>query len=392
MKTVKDLALKGKRVLSRVDFNVPLDEAGNITSDKRIVAALPTIKYILEQGASLVLMSHLGEPKEGPDPKLSLAPAAKRLSELLGKPVAMLPDCVGPEVEKRVAAMKPGDVALLENLRFNKGEKKNSPDFAKQLAALGNVYVNDAFGTAHRPHASVEAVPRLFKERAAGFLMEKEIKYLSGALDEPKRPFVAVIGGAKVSSKIAVLENLIAKVDALLIGGAMAYTFLKAQGHAVGASLVEDDKLEVAGEILKKAKAEEITFLLPVDHVCGDRFAEDAVVTVTKGVDIPDGLIGLDIGPKTLERYAKELKSAGTVVWNGPVGAFEMKPFAKGTFELAKVLAGSGAVSVLGGGDTASAAKKAGVDGKMTHVSTGGGASLEFLEGKVLPGFEALGD
>lgn len=390
MKIVDELDLKGRRVLARVDFNVPLDDAGNITSDKRIVAALPTVRYILDQGASLVLMSHLDDPKEGPDPKLSLAPVAKRLSELLGKPVKMMPDCIGPEVERLVGEMKPGEVALLENLRFHKGEKKNDPEFARQLARLGDVYVNDAFGTAHRAHASVEAVPRLFAEKAAGFLMAKEIKYLKEALEAPKRPFVAIIGGAKVSSKIGVLENLIGKVDALLIGGAMAYTFLKAQGHKVGASLVEDDYIDLARQTLEKAAGSKARFLLPVDHVCGDRFEADAKVTVTEGVDIPDGLIGLDIGPKTLELYAAEIKSAGTVVWNGPVGAFEMEPFAKGTYELARTLAASGAVSVVGGGDTASAVKKAGVESEMTHVSTGGGASLEFLEGKVLPGFAAL--
>jgi phosphoglycerate kinase len=391
-KTVKDIDVQNKRVLVRVDFNVPLDKAtGAITDDARIRAALPTIRYLIGQGARVVLCSHLGRPDGKVVDKLRLTPVAQRLSELLGQPVAKTDDCVGPAVQAAVAAMKPGDVLLLENLRFHAEEEANDAAFARQLAALAEVYVNDAFGTAHRAHASTEGVAH-YLPAVAGFLMEKEIDYLSRALESPARPFDAIIGGAKVSDKIAVLENLLGKVDALLIGGGMANTFLKAQGHEVGQSLVEDDKLDVARSLLAQAQARHVRLLLPVDVVVADKVAADAAWKTVAVTAVPADWRILDVGPKTVETFASELQSAQTVVWNGPLGVFEFPAFAQGTIALAKALAASHATTIIGGGDSAAAVEKAGVADKITHISTGGGASLEFLEGKTLPGVAALLD
>jgi phosphoglycerate kinase len=384
-KTVRDLDLTGKRVLMRVDFNVPMKD-GAVSDDKRIRASLPTIQYILEQGASLILMSHLGRPKGGPDPEFSLKPAAEALAKLLARPVQMAPDCVGPEVEALARALKPGEVLLLENVRFHPEEEKNDPDFARRLAALGEIYVNDAFGSAHRAHASTEGVAR-YLPAVSGFLMEQELEYLSKATDNPQHPYIAILGGAKISDKIAVIENLLKKCDRLIIGGGMANTFLAAKGYAMADSLVEADAVETARQILAKAGDK---LLLPVDAVVGDKFEAEAATQIV-GVDkVPAGWRVMDIGPKSLEAFQAALKGAKLVVWNGPMGVFEFPRFAEGTFGLAKYLAEVGAITVIGGGDSASAVKKAGVAKKMTHVSTGGGASLEFLEGKVLPGVAAL--
>ncbi|HEX29679.1 TPA: phosphoglycerate kinase [Candidatus Poribacteria bacterium] len=388
--SVRDLDLKGKRVLMRVDFNVPL-EKGVITDDTRIRAALPTIKYIIERGGKLILMSHLGRPK-GVDPKLSLKPVSKRLSELLGKEVKMAPDCIGDEVQRMVAEMKEGDVILLENLRFHKGETENDPEFARELASLGDVYVSDAFGAAHRAHASTEGVTKFIPQAAAGFLMEKEIEYLSKAVQSPEHPFVVILGGAKVSDKIGVLTNMLERADAILIGGGMAYTFLKAQGYNVGKSIVEDDKLDLARQIMNEAKEKGVEFKLPVTTVIADRFAPDANSKVVKSTEIPDGWLGVDIGPETVEEFSKVIGRAKMIVWNGPLGVYEFDKFAKGTVAVAKLLAESDAITIIGGGDCVAAVQKAGVADKMTHISTGGGASLEFLEGKELPGIAALSD
>jgi phosphoglycerate kinase len=386
-KTVKDIELKGKRVLMRVDFNVPMAE-GKVTDDKRIKAALPTINYVLEQGASLLLMSHLGRPKGGPDPEFSLKAASEALAALLGKPVQMAPDCVGAEVEKMAKALKPGDVLMLENTRFHKGEEKNDLDLAKQMAALGEIYVNDAFGSAHRAHSSTEGVAR-FLPAVSGFLMEQELEYLGRAVANPEHPYIAILGGAKISDKILVVETLASKCDKLIIGGGMANTFLTAKGLNMQDSLVETDAIETAKTLLGKLGSK---LILPVDAVIADKFDAEAN-TQTVDVDkIPAGWRMLDVGPKTLELYKTSLAGVKLVVWNGPVGVFEMPKFAEGTFALAKLLAESGAITVIGGGDSASAVKKAGVAKQMTHVSTGGGASLEFLEGKELPGVAALLD
>ena len=390
--TVEDLALKGRRVFCRVDFNVPLDDQRRITDDTRIVAALPTIRYILEHGGRLILASHLGRPKGQPNAKYSLAPVAPYLEGLLGRPVAMAPDCVGAEVEKLAAGLRDGEILLLENLRFHAGEEKNDPAFCRQLAALADLYVNDAFGTAHRAHASTEGVAHLLQPAAAGYLMAKELQYLGQALAAPQRPFVAVLGGAKVSDKIEVIENLLAKVDTLIIGGGMAYTFLKAQGVACGRSLLEEDKVELAGQLLQRAKEREIDLLLPEDHVIASEFKAEAEHRVCGNDDFPVDWMALDIGPRTLARYAKALQRAATVVWNGPMGVFEFPAFAKGTVAVAEAIADSGALSIIGGGDSVAAVNQAGLDGRMTHISTGGGASLEFLEGKELPGVAALTD
>ena len=392
---LNDIEVKGRRVLMRVDFNVPLDGGGNITDDKRIRAALPSIRNVLERGGSLVLMSHLGRPKGTPDPKLSLAPCAERLSKLLGTPVRQLPDCVGPDVEAACAALNPGEVVLLENLRFHSEEKKGNADFAAKLAGLADVYVNDAFGTCHRAHASMVAVPRAMGRGAAGFLLLKEIEFLSRALSAPEHPYVAVLGGAKVSDKISVIEKFMDSVDAIIIGGAMAYAFLKAAGKNVGNSKLEKsdttDPVAIAGELLAEAQARTIPLLLPDDHLVVSEFKPDAATQVVKD-EIPDGLIGVDIGPDTVRRYTERLADAKMVVWNGPMGVFEMDAFAEGTRELARRLADSDAVTIVGGGDTAAAVEKFGVADRMTHVSTGGGATLEFLEGKMLPGVDALTD
>ncbi len=384
-KTVREIDLKGKRVLMRVDFNVPMKD-GAVSDDKRIRASLPTIQYVLEQGASLILMSHLGRPKGGPEPEFSLKAAAEALSQLLGKPVKMAPDCTGPEVDVLARSLKPGDVLMLENVRFHKEEEKNEPGFAKQLAALGEVYVNDAFGSAHRAHASTEGVAH-YLPAVSGFLMEQELEYLSRATDNPPHPYIAILGGAKISDKIAVIENLLKKCDRLIIGGGMANTFLAAKGYAMADSLVEADAVATAKDILSKAGAK---LLLPVDAVIGDKFDAESATQVVDVDKVPPGWRVMDIGPRSLEAFLAALKGAKLVVWNGPMGVFEFPKFAEGTFALAKALPGLGAITVIGGGDSASAVKKAGVAKQMTHVSTGGGASLEFLEGKVLPGVAAL--
>ncbi len=386
-KTVKDIDLKGKRVLMRVDFNVPM-EGGKVTDDKRIRASLPTIQYVLDQGASLILMSHLGRPKGGPDPEFSLKAASDVLAGLLGKPVQMAPDCVGPQVEQMARALKPGQVLMLENTRFQPGEEKNDPGLAKQMAALGDVYVNDAFGSAHRAHASTEGVAH-YLPAVSGFLMEQELEYLGRATQNPERPYIAILGGAKISDKIAVVENLLSKCDRLIIGGGMANTFLAARGCNMQDSLVEAGSLEMAKGIMAKAGNK---LLLPVDAVIADKFEADASSRVVAVEQIPAGWRMMDIGPKSIEAFKTALSGARLIVWNGPMGVFEMPKFAEGTFAIAKLLAASGATTVIGGGDSASAVKKAGVAKQMTHVSTGGGASLEFLEGKELPGVAALLD
>ena len=384
-KTVKDINIKGKRVLMRVDFNVPMAD-GKVTDDKRIKASLPTIQYVLDQGASLILMSHLGRPKGGPDPEFSLKAASEVLSSLLGKPVKMAPDCVGPEVEKMAKALKPGEVLMLENTRFHAGEEKNDLELAKQMASLGEVYVNDAFGSAHRAHSSTEGVAR-FLPAVSGFLMEQELEYLGRAVSNPEHPYVAILGGAKISDKILVVETLLSKCDKLIIGGGMANTFLAAKGYAMQDSLVEAGSIDTAKSILSKAGNK---LLLPIDAVVADKFDANANSKVVDADKVPAGWRVMDIGPKSLEAFKAALTGAKLIVWNGPMGVFEMPKFAEGTFAVAKLLAVSGATTVIGGGDSASAVKKAGVAKQMTHVSTGGGASLEFLEGKELPGVAAL--
>ncbi len=390
--TIDDLDLKGKRVFCRVDFNVPLDADRRISDDTRILAALPTIRAIIERGGRLILASHLGRPKGGPEAKYSLAPVAPYLAHLLGQPVLMAPDCVGPTVAAMAAGLGDGEVLLLENLRFHPGEENNDPAFCRQLAALAEIYVNDAFGTAHRAHASTEGVARLLRPAAAGYLMEKELRYLGQALAAPKRPFVAVIGGAKVSDKIEVIENLLGKVDTLLIGGGMAYTFLKAQGIDCGTSLLEADKVELAGRLLAAAGERGVALLLPEDHVIAPAFKADATFRTCDNGDFPSDWMALDIGPKTVTRYAAALRSAATVIWNGPMGVFEFPAFAHGTFAVAQAIAESGSLSIIGGGDSVAAVNQSGLESRMTHISTGGGASLEFLEGKELPGVTALTD
>jgi phosphoglycerate kinase len=393
-KTVRDIDVAGKRVLVRVDFNVPLDADRHITDDTRIRAALPTIRYLLDQGAAVILMSHLGRPDGKVVEKSRLAPVAERLSELLGKQVQMATDSTGPQVEAQSKALQPGHVLLLENLRFHKEEEKNDPEFARQLASLGEVYVNDAFGTAHRAHASTEGVTH-YLPGASGFLMEKEINFLGSALEHPRRPFAAIIGGAKVSDKIAVLERLINMVDTLLIGGGMANTFLKAEGHEIGDSLFEEGKLDVARDLIIKAHQRGLELLLPVDVVIADRVAADADYKVVSHDDVPRGWRILDIGPATINAFSEALAGARTIVWNGTLGVAEIPAFAKGTNAIIEILAErtkAGATTIIGGGDSAAAVDQAGAADDMTHVSTGGGASLEFLEGRVLPGVAALQD
>ena len=387
-KSVEDIDVSGKKVLVRCDSNVPLKD-GAITSDKRIVAALPTIKYLLEHGAAVILCSHLGRPKGEFKPEFSLAPVAVRLGELLGKPVIMAKDVVGEDAKAKAAALKPGELLMLENVRFEAGETKNNPDLAKSFASLAEIYVNDAFGSAHRAHASTAGVAD-YLPAVCGFLIQKEITVMGKALSDPKRPFVAILGGAKVSDKIGVINNLLDKVDTLIVGGGMAYTFAKAQGYSIGDSLCEDDKVELAGEMLEKAKAKGVKLLLPVDNRAGDKFDADCSVKVVGSDNIPDGWMGMDIGPETEKLFCEAIKGAGTVVWNGPMGVFEFDKFAGGTLAVAKAVADSGAVSIIGGGDSAAAVAKLGFGDKMTHISTGGGASLEFLEGLELPGIAAL--
>jgi phosphoglycerate kinase len=392
--SIRDLEMTGKRVFVRVDFNVPLD-GGKIGDDNRIRATLPTIQLALERGARLVLASHLGRPKGKPDPKYSLAPVAARLRELLGRPVAFAADCVGADAEAKSNALRDGEVLLLENVRYHAEEEKNDPEFSKQLAALcDGIFVCDAFGSAHRAHASVVGITKFVRQAAAGLLMEKELAYLGKAISNPERPFVAVLGGAKVSDKIEVVQNLMKLADAMLIGGAMAYTFLKSEGLPVGKSLVENDKLDLARGLEEEAKRRKFRLLLPVDHV----LAESPDSTTTKITDVtntPDGWMGLDIGPKTIELFSKELSSARTIVWNGPVGMFEKPAFAQGTLAIARAVAAAtkaGATSIIGGGDSVAAAEQSGVASQISHISTGGGASLEFLAGDALPGVEALTD
>ncbi|MGN0880322.1 MAG: phosphoglycerate kinase [Oligosphaeraceae bacterium] len=415
-KTVKDICVKGKKVVMRVDFNVPLNDKQEITDDTRIRAALPTIQYVIEQGAALVLMSHLGRPKgKGYEKEFSLKPVADYLAAKLGRPVQFAEDCMAADAQ--VAALQPGDVLMLENTRFYKAEegkvkktdemsddeyaakkadmKAKKAAMAEKLASYGDVYVNDAFGTAHRDHASTASICKYMKAKnapcVAGFLMQKELDYLGSAVEDPKRPFVAIIGGAKVSGKLEVLQNLMKKVNTILIGGGMAYTFLKAQGHDIGKSLCEDELVDTAKSTLEAAKAAGVKFLLPIDNVIADKFDNDAATQVV-GDDIPADWMALDIGPKTIELYAAEIAGAKTVVWNGPMGCFEMPTFAKGTMGVCQAVADSAAVSIIGGGDSVSAVNKSGLAAKMTHISTGGGASLEFLEGKALPGCVALDD
>jgi phosphoglycerate kinase len=396
--SIRDLSLNNHRVLMRVDFNVPLED-GRVVDDTRIRETLPTIEYALRHGARLVLVSHLGRPKGKPNPAMSLKPAAERLRMLLdkelarGENVGFCPECIGPEAEEMAGRLEQGQTLLLENLRFHPEEEANDPKFAKQLAGLADYYVNDAFGTAHRAHASTVGVTRFVQKSAAGLLMEKELQYLGKVLRHPERPFIAILGGAKVSDKIGVIRNLLDKVDVLIIGGGMAYTFLKAQGEPVGKSLVEEDKVELARQLLKEAKSHKLKFLLPTDHVVAEKIDANALVQTVSSGHIPANMMALDIGPKTIEAFTEEIARALTIVWNGPMGVFEVSPFAKGTFKVAHAIAENvGATSIVGGGDSVSAVNAAGVADKITHISTGGGASLEFLEGKKLPGVEALTD
>ena len=391
-KTIEDIQVKGKKVLVRCDFNVPLKD-GVITDENRLNGALPTIKYLVENGAKVILCSHMGKPKGEPKPELSLAPVAKRLSEMLGKEVKFAADdnVVGENAKAAVAAMKDGDVVLLENTRYRKEETKNGEEFSKELASLAEVFVNDAFGTAHRAHCSTVGVTDYLDTAACGYLIQKELKFLGSAVETPERPFVAILGGAKVSDKIAVINNLLDKVNTIIIGGGMAYTFLKAQGYEIGTSLVEEDRLDYAKEMIAKAEEKGVKFLLPVDHRVATEF-KDVAATVTEDQNIPAGNMGLDIGPKTEELYANAVKEAKTVIWNGPMGVFEFENYNKGTIAVAKAMADADATTIIGGGDSAAAVNILGFGDKMTHISTGGGASLEFLEGKVLPGIAALND
>ncbi len=391
-KTLQDINVQGKRVFCRCDFNVPLDDNGKITDDTRIQAALPTIKHLLEQGARLILASHLGRPKGKPAAAFSLNPVATHLSTLLNQEVLMATDCIGDDVKSMATRLTDGELMLLENVRFHSGETDNDPIFAAQLAELAEFYVNDAFGTAHRAHASTEGVATLLQPAVAGYLMEKELRYLGEALAQPERPFVAILGGAKVSDKITVIENLLSKVDTLLIGGGMAYTFLKAQGYEVGQSLLENDRLAMAADLLDKAKIAGVNFILPSDHLVAEKFSAASPATISDNTNFPATGMGLDIGPETIKTYEQQINTAKTVVWNGPMGVFEFENFAQGTFSIASALAKADCLSIIGGGDSVAAVNKSNLQDQMTHISTGGGASLEFLEGKSLPGVVALTD
>lgn len=390
-KTIEDIDVKGKRCLVRCDFNVPLKD-GKITDENRLVGAMPTIKYLVENGAKVILCSHLGKPKGEAKPELSLAPVAARLSEMLGKNVVFAADdnVVGENAKKAVAEMADGDVVLLQNTRYRKEETKNEENYSKELASLAEVFVNDAFGTAHRAHCSTVGAGEFLKERVCGYLIQKELDFLGSAVENPNRPFLAILGGAKVSDKLGVIYNLLEKVDTLIIGGGMAYTFIKALGHEIGTSLLEEDKIDYAKEMIAKAEAKGVKLLLPVDVVYADRFAEDAEPHVTEGRDIPADCMGLDIGPKTRELFTEAVKSSKTIVWNGPMGVFEFENFANGTKAIAQAMADTDATTIIGGGDSAAAVNQMGFGDKMSHISTGGGASLEFLEGKELPGIVAL--
>lgn len=390
--SVRDLDVKGKRIFMRVDFNVPLNGTGEITDDTRIQASLPTIQYIVERGGRLVLASHLGRPKGKPNPKMSLKPAAIRLAQVLGKPVTFVADCVGAEAEAAARSLEDGDVLLLENLRFHPEEEKNVPDFARKLAGLAEVYVDDAFGSAHRAHASTEGITHYLSPCAAGLLMEKELEYLGKAVGHPERPYVAIVGGAKVSDKIELLQNLMKFADSVLIGGAMAYTFLKAQGVEVGLSRVETDKLDLARDLLQFAERRSIDLRLPQDHIVAEKLDATAAAETAHTRSIPANRLGVDIGPATRTDYSAQIAKAKTIVWNGPMGVFEIPQFAEGTVAIARAVAASSAISVVGGGDSVAAVKKAGVEAKISHISTGGGASLEFLSGLTLPGVAALTD
>ena len=392
--SISDLEIEGRKVLIRCDFNVPLDERGRIIDDTRIKAALPTIRYALGRDCAVILMSHLGRPKDKVEPKLSLKPVASRLGELLNLNVAMAPDCIGPGVEKMARELKRGEVLLLENLRFHSGEEANDEKFARQLASLADVFVQDAFGTVHRAHASTAGVPR-YLPSGAGFLLQKEIKYLKQALEDPEKPFLAILGGAKISTKIGVIKNLLPKVDSLILGGAMAYTFLRAEEISTGSSMVEEGEIATAGEILKQASREEVTVLLPLDHVVAKRASEDAESKEISEVSIPEGWVGVDIGSFSIKRFSSAVKSSRTILWNGPMGIFEIDKFSKGTKAIAQAIAEAtkkGSVSIVGGGDSVAAVTKFGLEDNMSHISTGGGAALEFLEGKELPGIAALKD
>lgn len=391
-KTVKDINVIGKKVLVRCDFNVPIDkENGTITDNRRIRAALPTINYLLSNNAKVILCSHLGRPKGEFNEKYSLRPVAEELSKLLGKDVILSKDVVGEDAQRLTSEIKTGEVVLLENVRFHAEEEKNDPIFAKKLASFADIYVNDAFGTAHRAHASTAGVAE-YLPAVSGFLIEKELEFLGSSLENPERPFAAILGGAKVSDKIGVIENLLSKVDTLLIGGGMAYTFYKAKGHNIGSSICEDDKIELAKEILKKAKEKNVEFLLPVDNHISSEYSNDSDDKIIENIDIPEGYMGLDIGPRTIESFKKAIKNAKTILWNGPLGVTEFSKFEEGTREIAKALAQSNATTIIGGGDSAAAVEKMGLADKITHISTGGGASLEFLEGKALPGIICLND
>ncbi|MDI6601111.1 MAG: phosphoglycerate kinase [Thermoanaerobacteraceae bacterium] len=390
-KTIRDIDVKGKRVFVRVDFNVPIDKNGEITDDTRIRAAIPTIKYLIDNGARVILASHLGRPKGEINLKYSLKPVAERLSELLNQKVEFAMDCIGTETKDKAMELNDGEVMLLENLRFHKEEEKNDPQFAKELASLAEVYVNDAFGTAHRAHASTAGIAS-YLPAVAGFLMEKEITTMGQALENPERPFVAILGGAKVSDKIGVIKNLITKVDTLLIGGGMAYTFIKAQGFEIGKSLLEADKIELAEELIKEADERKVKFLLPLDTVISSELSANAEYRTVDIEEMPADMIGVDIGPKTIELFAKEIKNARTVVWNGPMGVFEIEPFAYGTRKIAEAMSECNGTTIIGGGDSVAAIEQMGFEDRMTHISTGGGASLEFLEGKELPGISVLQD